>query len=69
MTKDELHFWLCRFVNEARRQDSKYIHLFLSNICQFCNAAAVTDMRERERQREERDEREETEKERERGRF
>lgn len=38
---------MCRFVNEARGQDGKYISLFLSNIGQFCNAAAVTDERER----------------------
>lgn len=47
VTKDELDFLVVHFVNEARGQDGKYISLFLSNIGQFCNAAAVTDERER----------------------
>lgn len=51
VTKDELDFWLCRFINEAPRQDGRYIPLFLSNIWQFCNAAALTYERERERER------------------
>ena len=25
-TKEELSFWMCRFVNEARRKDGKYIY-------------------------------------------
>lgn len=42
---------MCRFVNESRRQDGKYIPLFRSNIGQFCNATAVTNEREGEKER------------------
>ena len=26
ITKEELSFWMCRFVKEARRKDGKYIY-------------------------------------------